>query len=61
VPSDQFAAVLVKQWRDSYLPTLAIDAFQSAVKEAISPAVAVTAIADLVEVGVERTSRHLVE
>ena len=40
---------------------LAVDACQRAEEEAIAPAVAVAAVADLVEIGVERSGRDLVQ
>jgi hypothetical protein len=58
---DQLAAILVEQRRDPDLAPVAIDAVQRAEEEAIAPAMAMAAIADLVEIGVERSGRDLVQ
>jgi len=61
VAADQLAAILIEQWRDNDLALVTVDAFECSKKEAIAPAVAVAAIADLVEIGVERSGRDFVE
>ena len=42
-------------------PAHTVDAFHRAIEEAIAPAVAVAAIADFVEIGVQRSRRHFVQ
>jgi len=61
VPGDQLAAVLVQHRRDHDLARRRIDALQRAEEEAIAPAMAMAAIADLIQIGVERTRCDLVE
>jgi len=61
VPADQLAAVLVEHRRQHHPPRSAVDAFESAAEVAVAPAVAVTAVADLVEVGVERAGGDFVQ
>ena len=61
VRSDQLGAVVVEQRRDLDFTPVAIDAGEGATEEAIAPAMAVAAIADLVEIGVQRSGSDLVQ
>ena len=58
---DELGAVVVEQRREDHFARLAVDSFEGAVEEAIAPAMAVAAIADFVEVGVERPGGDLVQ
>ena len=60
VPPDNLAAVLDDRGDDD-LAAGAVDRLERPVEEAVIPALGVTAVADLVEVGVERPGRDLVE
>ncbi len=55
------AALLVLERRDLDLARLRVDGAHHAVEVAIAPAEAVGAIADLVDIGIERACRHFVQ
>ena len=61
VARDQLAAVLVLDGGEADRLGPAVDTFQAALKEAVAPARAVSAIADLVEIGVKRSGGDLVQ
>ena len=50
--ADQLAAILVKQRGKNDLATLTVDALKAPGEEAVAPAMAMTAIANLIQVGV---------
>jgi hypothetical protein len=60
VPPDDLLPVLNDR-RDDDLARSPVDRFERAVEIAVAPAVCMTTVADLVEVGIERTRRDLVE
>jgi hypothetical protein len=61
VTPDNLSAVLVENWRDHDLTCLPIDCLKAAEKEAVSPPMPVTAIADLIQVRIERSGCDLVQ
>ena len=61
MPPDHFLARIVEQRRGGDVPRGAVNAFERAVEEAIAPAHGMAAIADLVEIGVERSGGDLMQ
>jgi hypothetical protein len=61
VPADDFAAVFIGDRGDDDFLGGAVDGFQRAIEIAIAPAIGVAAIADFIEVGIERASGDFVE
>lgn len=61
VLAHQFGSVHIQQRRDDALAVLPVNALQGALEVAITPAVGTGAMANLVEVGAERSGGHLVQ
>ena len=61
VSGDQLAPILVLHRRKADGLGRAVDPVETALEEAIAPAIAVAAIADLVEIGVERASSDFMQ
>ena len=61
VTPDEFRSVVIKYGCDDDLACLAIDGLQAAEKEAVTPPMAVAAVANLVKVGIERACCNLVQ
>jgi hypothetical protein len=61
VRGDHLAPGIVLDRREMDLARVAVDRIQRAVEIAIAPAMVVTAKADLVEIGVERAGRDLMQ
>ena len=59
--ADDFAAIVIEDRRDDDLLRRAVDAFQRAIEIAIAPAIGMAAIADFIEIGIERAGGDFVE
>ena len=58
--ADEFATFL-DEWRNRHKAGIAIDSVHAPQEEAVVPAMAVSAVADFVEIGIERPRRHFVQ
>ncbi len=61
VAAHQLAAILITDRRDHDLAIVTVDPFQRAEEEAVAPAIAMAAIADFIEIGVQGAGGHLMQ